>query len=198
MNLADADAVVLKPPDCFLRLLKLHSQMAGVVIDSEMLCQTWVTPMFGAHLLQELDRFRARFQIAQRLGFQPKMKFLAALLAYSGNVLDALPQVRAHSAALVIVGNEFFERARHGAYTSLDTFGQQLRQQVEQPIRVGNALARGPVRRIHLLLHAGAMKFAVRKSVDGEDVTVLAFEPPLKRAQHFGIPQLARSLVAQS
>ena len=53
---------------------KFHSQMAGVVIDAEMLVQATVVRMLFTELIEETDRLLARFQETERLRFETEVK----------------------------------------------------------------------------------------------------------------------------
>ena len=70
-----------------------------------------------------------------------------------------------------------FERARYGAHATGDARGDKLRDEREKALRVREALGRGPIRRVDLLLHARAVEAAVGKSINRENVAVVRVQP---------------------
>ena len=87
------------------------------------------------------------------------------------------------SPARRIVGGPGFERTRHGAHAARDARRHEHGDQIKERFRVGEPLGRGPVRRIDLLLHPRAVKAAVGKAIDRENVAIVAVEPRAKRGQ---------------
>ena len=102
-------------------------------------------------------------------------------------MIHTAPEILARNAESAFTQFELLETDRHGAHRALDSRGQQFRQQIEQSIGVGQAVGRSPVGLRDLLLHARPVKRSVGKSVDGEDITVVAAQPFLKRSEDRGL-----------
>src|SRR2546429_8479894 len=113
-------------------------------------------------------------------------------------MLDAAPKIIPHRALLLLRLDELLERTGNGADAALDAIGHELREQIEQPVRVFDAFVCRPVGSIDLFLDTRAMKSAIGKSVDRENVAVVRFEPSLERKQRRFVRKLARRLVAQA
>src|SRR5262249_20916250 len=107
-------------------------------------------------------------------------------------------EIRAHRLNLRVALDELLVRTRHGADAALESFGHKLREQIEQTVRVFDSLARRPVRHVYLLLNSRAVKLAVRKTVNRENVAVLFVEPAWKCDQRLALAQFARRLVAKA
>ena len=95
-------------------------------------------------------------------------------------MVDTPPEVVAHRFHLIVRSDKIFKRARRRTNASLDTFRNKLRQQVEQAIRIIQALACRPVGHINLLLHTSAVKSAVREAVYRENITLMLLQPLLE------------------
>ncbi len=198
MDFADLDAVMHQAGQGVLRFFKFHGEMAGVVIDAQMFSQARVVRMFVAHPLEEVDRLRAAFQQAHRFRLEAQVQFAPGLLADAGDVFDAAPEVVPDALQVFRVDREPFERSRQRADAALHAGGHQVREQVKEQVGVSQPLRRGPVRRIDLFLHAGAVEPAVGKSIDGENVTIILAQPALKVEQPGMAAQFHRRVVAQA
>src|SRR2546429_3834992 len=113
-------------------------------------------------------------------------------------MLDTAPKIVPHRALLLLRLDELLERAGNGADAALDAVGHELSEQIEQPVRVFDALVRGPVRGIDLFLDAGAVELSIGESIDRENVAVVLVEPSPERQQRGFVRKLARGLVAQA
>ena len=80
-------------------------------------------------------------------------------------------------AARGVVVSPAFEGTGHGTHAAGDARGDELRDESEEALRVGEALGRGPVGRVDLLFYARAVEAAVGKSVDRKNVAVVRVEP---------------------
>src|ERR1051325_6546965 len=145
-----------------------------------MLIETQVAGALGAHELKESHRFFSGFQITQRLGFQAEMQSPSRPARDFFNVFNASPEIGSGLLDRSFVLDEFLEGNRHGADAALDPSGPKLSQNIEQPLRVFETISGRPVGRVNLFLHPAAVKFAVGKSVNREDVAVLFLEPVTK------------------
>src|SRR4051812_32193634 len=110
MDFADLDSMLQQARQRVLRLLELHREMAGVIVDAQMLGEAWIARMFRAQALEEVDRLAAAFEQAERFGFEAEMHLAAGLLADAGDVLDAAPEIGADCFQLVGVKLESLER----------------------------------------------------------------------------------------
>src|ERR1044071_4621877 len=120
MNFAELDAVLLETRERVCRFLELHREVTRVVIHADELVEVRVEMLLGAQAVEEMNRFAARLQKAERLGFQTEMQLAPGLLAQTRDVLDAMPEIRAHGAGLIGMVGEFFERAGQRADAALD------------------------------------------------------------------------------
>jgi hypothetical protein len=176
---------------------ELHRQVAIIVIDAQMLIQTGIPGPILAQCMEEIDGFPAGFQVTQRFGFQPEVKFLSCPFAELGDMLDRAPKVFAHDPDLLFGFDEIFIGSGDGADASFDSLREQLDKQIEQQVGVFDAVVAGPVREINLLFDPGAVEPAVRKSVDGKDITVMLIQPTLEPAQCGRVTEFLGRLVAQ-
>jgi hypothetical protein len=134
--------------------------------------------------VEEIHRLRRRFKITARLRLEAEVQIAAGARREFGDITPDRRDVgKNRSPARRIVGGPGFERARHGAHAARDARRHERGDQIKEQFRVGEPLGRGPVRRINLLLHARAVKAAVGKSVDRENVAVVTIEPRAKRSE---------------
>ena len=183
MYFAQLDSVLMYPSHCIARFLELNCQMAGVVINSQVCIDARILGVFGAHPLEKRRDLPAGFQHAHRLGFESQMKLASRLGGKARHMLNATPEIIANDLHFFLRGNQFLETTGHGADASFHVAGEQLRQQIEEQIRIMHSPGRSPIRKIDLFLDSSAVKRAIRKAVYGEDVTVILAEPPLKFKQ---------------
>ena len=90
------------------------------------------------------------------------------------------------AAARRIVVGPALEGAGHGAHAAGDVGGHELRDEIKKEFRVGEAFRRRPIRRVDLLLHPRAVKTAVGKSVDRENVAVVNIQPAAEGGESAG------------
>lgn len=198
VKLADANLMRLHFLEGLGGIFIFHREMAGVVVDAQMLPDASVKVMLTGQGVEEPDGFRRGLQKAERLGFQSQMHHVPGFLRHPGDVFHAMPQVVAHRLLLLRTVDEFLERARDGADASFDTFGQKLGQDIEETVGVGKTFRSRPVRRINLFLYAASVKLAVWKSIDRKNVTVVLVEPLTKGGQGGGFHQFERRPVAEA
>src|SRR6266542_3051814 len=89
-------------------------------------------------------------------------------------------------------------RTGERADAAFNALGHQLREQVDQAVRVFHPLVGRPIRRINLILDRRAVEAAVGKSVDRENVAVVLVEPFPEGEQRRGAREFARGLIAQA
>src|SRR2546423_2485586 len=172
MELADLEPVLTKVADDLIGLFELHRQMAGVVVHAQMRVEPGIARSIRAQLFEKARRFPARLQVAERLRLEAKMQFLPRTLAQLRGVFDTTPKIASHGPLLFGHGDEFLERTGNRADAAFDAVGQELSQEIEQPVCVFDTFVARPVRRVNLFLDPRAVKSAVGKSVDRENVTV--------------------------
>ena len=187
MDFADPDAGVAQDGKCGARFFKLDGEVAGVVIDAEMYAEARVAGMFVAELFEEPDGLAAVLNQAEGFGFEPEMQLLPCAFGELRDVLDAFPERFADDLLLFTGADEFLEGAGQGADAALDSGGQELREQVEEEVGVIETLRRGPVGAVNIFLHTGAVEPAEGKSVDGEYVAGVFFEPALEFQKCYGV-----------
>ena len=93
---------------------------------------------------------------------------------------------------------EQLKRTRHRADAPLDFVRHQLRKDVKQTNRVIQPFLRGPIGLINAFFDAGAVKTAIGKSVDRENVAMIFIEPAAEIQESLRVFQFTRSLVAQT
>jgi hypothetical protein len=165
MNLAEFDLVLVQQSKGVRGFLELDCQMAGVVVHTEKV-QAFIPRMLGIQAIEEMNRFTAGFQQAERFGFESEVHFAVGLRADARDVLDATPEVVANVFGGVGMVDGFLERAGQGADAAFDTGRQELSEEIKEAVGVIEALRRGPIRLIDLFLDACAVKLTVGKSVD--------------------------------
>ena len=195
MDLADFDSGGLQRGHGILRFFKFNGEMAGVVIDAQNVRRgADRSDVRARNCSKNSNRFGGIFKQAQRFGFEAEMQFAFRFFADARNVLDATPDVFADVFFCSSARDEFLERAGQGADAAFNSGGQKFRQQIKKQVRVGQSFRRSPVGRIHLFLDARAVKPAIGKSVDGENVAGIFFQPALefqKRLADRSIPSAA-------
>jgi len=187
MDFADPDAGVAQGGKCWARFFKLDGEVAGVVIDTEMFAEARVAGMFVAELLEEPDGLAAVLNEAEGFGFEAEMQLLPGAFGELRDVLDAFPERFADELLLFASADEFLEGAGQSADAALDSGGQELREQFEEEVGVSEALRRGPVGAVNVFLHTRAVEPAEGKSVDGENVAGVFFEPALEFQKFFWV-----------
>src|SRR5215470_9351046 len=113
-------------------------------------------------------------------------------------MFDAFPQMRADNPQFFGGGHQFLEATRNGADASRDVARKQLGKKIEKQVRVSEARFRGPIGKVNLFLNASAVKGAVRKSIDGKDVTLVLAKPTLKFQQLLTVAEFLGRLSAQA
>ncbi len=126
------------------------------------------------------------------------MQLAPGLFADARDVLDSLPDILPDGILRLDGRTKFLERARQRADAAFNSGGQKFREQIEQQIGVSHALRRRPVGPVNLFLDARAVKLAVGKAVDRENVAGIFVEPALKRESCAGIAQFHRRAFAQA
>ena len=166
--------------------------MAGVVIDAE---QTVEPSSWDARrgVAERNESSRAAFQQAERLGLEAEMQFPAGLPADVSNVFDGVPKIFADELDFICGEGESFERAGQGADAAFTTLAAAVAPANRKagwckPRRSGEVQSGT----INLFLDARAVKPAVGKSVDGENIAVVFFEPAVESQQ------LSRSLSSRA
>src|SRR5947208_1098036 len=106
--------------------------------------------MLSAQAVEEMNDFAAGFPQAHRLGLQPEMELAARLRADAGDMLDAAPQIITNDSLLFRSGDEQFESSGQSTDAAFDVSRKKLGQQIEEQFCIGQALRRGPVRRVNL------------------------------------------------
>ena len=112
-------------------------------------------------------------------------------------MFDAAPDVAAHGRHLFLRLDEFLVRRGHGADAAFDASGDEFGQEIKEQVCVSHAVVAGPIGEVDLFLHATAVEAPVGKSVDRENVAVLAVKPAAEGGERGCIAQLARGLRAQ-
>ena len=198
MEFADANAVALQAEDGFAGMLVFDGEMAGVVVHANVVQQALVAGALGGEAVEERDGFLGGLEEAERLGFKTEMQGATGAFGEARDVVEAMPEVAADFGVLFLAVDEFLERAGQRADAALDARGDELGEEVEEEIRVVEAFARGPVRRVNLLLHAAAVEASEGKTIDRENVAALGVEPVAKGGERLRIGEFARGLGAQA
>src|SRR3954471_13670274 len=173
MKLADPDVVLAQRGDRGARFFEFHREMAGVIIDAQILVQPGIVFVLGAKAVEEMNHFTAAFEKTKRLGFKAKMECAACLRAKPRDVFDATPQIAANFSGRRRFADEFFESPGKRADAAIDSGRKELCERVEKQIGVGQPLGGRPILKINIFLYARAMKAAERKAVYGENVTLV-------------------------
>jgi hypothetical protein len=183
------------------RRLKFNGEVAAVVVHAHETQQPFrVDRAFAAPPgVEKVDRLIGRLEQTARLRFQAEVQVVAGFLRERGDGAAAGGEVgEDRRAAAGIGGDEALERGRHRADAAADARRHELHEQFEQLHRVRHALGRGPVGRVDLLLHPGAVEAAVGKSVDRENVAVVPLQPAPKRGQRVALRELGGGPLAQA
>ncbi len=198
MKLADANMIVAKALNDIARFLVFDGEVACIIINAQQMIDLAVLGAVLAALVDEIDSFLARFEIAQGLGLEAKMKFLASFVREFGDVIDRFPDIVAHGPDLGRGGDKFLVGAWDGADAGFDSSGGELREEIEKAVGVIHAERGSPVGQIDLFLDAGAVEGGVGKAVDSKNVAIFGLEPFLKGEQGRGLGKLARGCIAQA
>jgi len=180
VDLADPDPAPMQPLERFPGGLELERKVAGIVIDAQVLSKPQIPGSVRLQLSEEGEELGGVLDRAERLRLEPKVELTTRPSRQLLLVVDTSPQVVPGNGQLTGSEPELLEAHRHRADGSLDPFGHEFGEDVEQPVRVGQALRGGPVGLADLLLHPGSMEVAEGKSVDREDVAAVALEPTLE------------------
>ena len=198
MQFANLDLVAFEPSEGFSRFLEFNRQVTRIIIDPQAPRQSGVVRVLGAKALEKRHCLGGRFQIAKRLWFQAEMQSSPGLFFQARDMLDAAENVRANPPKLIVRRDEFLERTGHGAHAPFDSRRHELPQQIEQPIRIIDAVVGCPIRAIDLLLDALPVKLAVGKPVDRKNVTIISIQPAAKIQQGGRMAQLPRGRAAET
>lgn len=197
MNFADSDTGRIKGGQRLARLFKFDRKMTTIVIHAQKVIQAWIVSIFISHLRKEGNRLGGIFQDAKRFGFEPQVQFFSGLLGHARNVFDATPEILADGFFLRVRSNELLKPAGKRAHASRHIVRHEPGQEIEEQVGVVQAIGRGPVRQINLFLHRRAVKCAVGKTVNGENVTGVFFEPALKFQEGLAVGQFGGGAAAQ-
>src|SRR4051794_20624662 len=102
--------------------------MTGVVIDPEILVESWIVRMRFTHGFKKLDGFLTGFKNATRLWLKPEMHVTSELFAQSRDMLNRTPKVCTDSHDLFRRCNQRLKTAGHCAHAAFDSIRQKLGQ----------------------------------------------------------------------
>jgi hypothetical protein len=199
VQLAQAQAGGGEAVERLTRRLKLDREVAAVVIHADVAAQVGRTGIGGQPIAEEGHCLRARFKEAARLGLEAEVQVAAGAGGHLLGVAAGGADVREDRLPPGgLAGDELLEGAGHGADAAGDARRHERGDEVDEVVGIAEALRRGPVGRVDLFLHAGAVETAVGKSVDRENVAVVPLKPALKLHQLAGRDQLAGRALAEA
>ena len=105
------------------------------------------------------------------------MQIPASLFAERVDVLDHAPNISAYGLNLLARIDKFLERTRYSADAAARFHRSNDCQNIEQALGILNAFDSGPIRLVNLFLDPFTVKVAIRKPVDGENITVVPLKP---------------------
>src|SRR5580765_2830749 len=92
MNFTEFDLMLLQTGHYICRLLELHGQVTGIIIDSEVLVEAIIPWPILTHLLEEGNGLGRGVEEAERFRLKAKVKGAASFLAQLRDVFQASPK----------------------------------------------------------------------------------------------------------
>ncbi len=171
-----------------MAVVELKGEVAGVVVDADVLCEAISAEVAVAapseEALEEGDGFFGVFEVAEGLWFEAEVE------VFTGFEREGLDEARAGVEVgedEVFISAEFLKGAGEGGDGAAGVLRAELGDDDEEVIGVGEALFGGPVGLVDFFFDAGAVEGAVREAVDGEDVAVFLDEEGLEEAEVLAI-----------